>query len=275
MSEEVEVAETTEVPETTGWGESWRQDYAGEDASKLEQLGRYASPNAAFDALFSAKQKISSGEYKSALSFPADGTPEDQAAWRSSNGIPEAADKYELGDFGEDVQPAIDSLTSLAFENNLPAGAAKVAATWYLEQQNAAIEAQNDADSEVRETAEDTLRNEWGNEYRTNMNKIHGLLDTAPEGIKDEILGARLASGVPLGSDPSALKFLVDLALIQNPTTTIVPPGGDMVDSITDELASLQTLMKNPSSEYWKGPKAETNQARVRELNDAMSRMQK
>ena len=74
-----------------------------------------------------------------------------------------------------------------------------------------------------------------------------------------------------LGSNAEALKFLADLALIQNPTTTLVPPGGDLQGALSDELKELQDMMRNKTSEYWKGPKAEGNQARVRELNAALA----
>ena len=61
---------------------------------KLKKLGRYASPQAALDALFNAQARISSGELKAPLKE--DATPEEKAAWRAENNIPETPDKYEL-----------------------------------------------------------------------------------------------------------------------------------------------------------------------------------
>lgn len=272
MAEEAvveEIEEVTEVAESK-WPESWRQDYAGEDADKLEKLGRYASPNAAFDGLFAANQKIVSGEYKRAAEFPEKGTDEEKSAWRTAQGIPEAPDKYDLGEVDENLKA---SVAQRAFESNLPPQVAKTFVDWHTEQLEAEKEALAEADLAANETTEDELRSEWGNEYRTNINKINGLLDTAPEGVRDDILGARLASGKPLGSDSNALKFLIDLALIQNPTTTLVPDGGNMADSIQDEILSLEGMMGNPSSEYRKGTKSEKLQARYRELISARDKV--
>jgi len=258
---EVEVVEETTESTDQGWSESWRQDYAGEDQGKLDKLSRYASPNAAFDAMIAAQSKISSGDYKQVIDFPGEGTDEEKSKWRSENGIPESAEKYEFED---------ESLKNMAFENNLKPEVAQVALDWREAQQKTADDAIAETDQKDTEDTEDALRSEWGNEYRVNMNKIHGLLDGAEEGIKEQLMGARLGDGTMLGSNPAVLKFLADLALIQNPTTTLVPAGGDLQGSLDAELKDLQGLMANKQSDYWKGPKAEANQARVRELNKAL-----
>jgi len=264
-TEATETVEVEVVEETTGtdqgWSESWRQDYAGEDKGKLDKLSRYASPNAAFDGLIAATQKISSGDYKQVVDFPSEGTEKEQAAWRSENGIPESAEKYEFED---------ESMKTVAFENNLSPEVAQVALDWQEATQKAADDAIADSDAKDTEATEDTLRSEWGNEYRVNMNKIHGLLDGAQEGVKDQLMNARLGDGTMLGSNPTVLKFLADIALLQNPTTTVVPADGDLHGSLETELKDLQGMMRNKTSEYWKGPKADGHQARVRELNQAL-----
>jgi len=271
MSEESEGTEETVevevVEETTstdqGWSESWRQDWAGDDQGKLDRLSRYTSPNAAFDALMSAQQKISSGDFKKVEDFPSEGTEKEQAAWRADNGIPESAEKYEFED---------ETLKNVAFENNLKPEVAQVALDWATARQKAADDAIDESDAKDTETTEDLLRSEWGNEYRVNMNKIHGLLDGAQEGIKDNLMGARLGDGTMLGSSPDALKFLADLALIQNPTTTLVPAGGDLHGALTDEMKDLETMMRNKTGPYWKGPKSEGHQERYRELINATAK---
>jgi hypothetical protein len=252
MSEEVE-----DVVE-----DSWRAAWAGDDEAKLEHIGRYASVNAALDGGYSAKLKVASGEYKKAEAFPSEGTDDEKAAWRADNNIPEAPDKYELE----------ESLAQVAWENNISPEVAKVAYDWHESQLEAEKSALEDADAKDIEATEDALRSEWGNEYRTNMNKVHGLLDTAPEGFKEQLMDARLKDGTMLGNNPDALKFLAGLALIQNPTTTLVPAGGDLQSSIADEMKELESMMGNKVSEYWKGPKAEDNQARYRELANALSK---
>lgn len=257
MSEEAEVIEEAE-------GE-WRTAWAGEDDAKIEHIGRFASVNAALDGGYSAKLKIASGDYKKAEVFPTEGTDDEKASWRSNNSIPESAEKYEFDESNA-------SLAQLAFENNMTPENAKLALGWHESQAEAQQNALEDADAKDIEATEDALRSEWGNEYRTNMNKVHGLLDTAPEGFREQLMDARLKDGTMLGSDPNALKFLAGLALLQNPTTTLVPAGGDLASAISDEIKELEGMMGHKTSEYWKGPKADDNQARYRELVAAQSK---
>jgi hypothetical protein len=259
MSEE-EVTE--EVTETEG---EWRTAWAGDDEAKSEHIGRFASVNAALDGGYSAKLKIADGSYKKADVFPGEGTDDEKSAWRTENGIPESAEKYE---FGEDNE----SLAQIAFENNMSPASAKVALDWHESQAEAQRNTLDDADTADIEATEDALRSEWGAEYRTNMNKVQGLLDTAPEGFREQLMDARLKDGTMLGNDPNALKFLAGLALIQNPTTTLVPAGGDLNSAIGDEMKELESMMGSKTSEYWKGPKADDNQARYRELLNAQSK---
>ena len=274
MSDEEVVEVTEEVTEAPTWADTWREDYAGEDEGKLEKLARYASPNAAFDGLIAAQQKIVSGDYKKVSKFPGEGTEDEQKAWRSDNGIPESADKYGF-EITDDNKSVIESLTKNAWDNNLTPEHAKIVYDWYEAENQSEIDAETEKDNAEAQTTDDLLRAEWGNDYRPNMNKIHGLLDTAPEGFKEQILDARLKDGSMLGSNPDALKFFIDLALLKNPTTTLVPAGGDLLSSIEDEIKDLESMMGNRGSDYWKGPKAEGNQARFRELVAARDGMKK
>lgn len=288
---EAEVIESNEVVEaaeqdskseaSSSWSDTWREDYAGEDEAKLAKLSRYASPSAAFDAMIAAQNKISSGEFKSTAPFPADGTEEEQSAWRESNGIPASADKYELSlsdglVIGEDDKPIIDDFIEFAHSNNMAPSEVSTAVDWYMKNQEKIMEAREEADLELKTATEDKMRAEWGAEYRAHVNRISGLLDTAPEGVKDVILNARGMSGDPIMSDPGVMQFLVDLALEINPATTLVPGAGDNINgAISDEIKALEAMMGNKNSEYWKGPKANDNQARYRQLVDAQAKMQK
>lgn len=261
--------------------DTWRETYAGDDEAKLAKLSRYASPNAAFDAMIAAQSKISSGEFKSTAPFPEKGTDEEKTTWRSENGIPESADKYdlELADglvIGDDDKPIIDGFLEAAHGANMSPANAKAAVEWYYGNQEKQAEARHDQDETIRTETEDTLRAEWGDEYRANVNRIDGLLDMAPEDVKDNIMNARFPDGTPLASDPGALKFLIDMALQVNPATTLVPGAGDNINgAIADEITEIESKMAIKTSEYWKGPKAEKMQARYRELIEAQSRMKK
>src|SRR5437899_6272156 len=94
------------------WPEDWREQIYGSDPKLLARLQRYGSVKDVANALVAAQNRISSGELKSALK--ANATPEEAAAWRLENGIPETPDKYDLKMpsgivFGEADKPFIDS----------------------------------------------------------------------------------------------------------------------------------------------------------------------
>lgn len=266
-------------PAANQYPDTWRENYAGEDAGKLEALSRYASPSAAFDGLIATKSMIRSGEYKKVSEFPTEGSDEDKASWREGNGIPASADKYDLTFddglvIGEDDKPIIDDFLSFAHERNMSAKDVKDSVEWHYHNEEKIVEAMAENDAKIQGETEDALRADWGTEYRANINRINNLLDTAPEGVKDKIWGARFDDGSPLSSDQGALKWLIDMALQINPATTLVPGAGDNIaGAIEDEMKNFESMMGNKNSEYWKGPKAEGNQKRYLALTEAKQKM--
>ena len=266
------------VEQKSAWPENWRELYAGNDDKKLQRLSRYASPQAAFDAMIAAQNKISSGELKPNTPFPEKGTDEEKAAWRAEHGIPASPDKYDLKfddiAIDDEDKPIIDELLKAAHNAHYTPEQAKTAIKWYYDQKDAEAEQRQTLDKQIAQETQDALRAEWGPEYRRNINLINGLLDTGPAGVKDKLLGGRLADGTPIGSDPDVIKFLIDIALQINPVTTLVPnAGGNISGAIDDEIRKLEGMMGDRSSEYWKGPYAEKNQARLRELYSARERL--
>jgi hypothetical protein len=237
-------------------------------------LARYASPEAALDAMIAAQNKIRSGEVKSAL--PKDATEDQVKLWRAENGIPEAPDKYDLQglEVDEEDKELVNDFLKAAHQTNQTPEQAKAALKWYYDYQDKQAEERENKDRTTAQTTQDALHAEWGSEYRQNMNLMHGLLDTAPPGVKDKFLGGRLADGTPIGSDPETLRFLTMLARQINPVTTLVPgAGANISGAVDDEIAQLEGLMGNRSSEYWKGPTADKKQTRLRELYSARDRL--
>jgi len=145
---------------------------------------------------------------------------------------------------------------------------------WYMAHQDKMAEAQNEIDDNAQVNCEDTLRKEWpGDDYRINNNLANAYLDSAPEGVKENWLGARLADGTPLGNDPDTIKFLAQSQRELNPVATVVPGTGEgAMQAITSEMNELRTLMGDRASKYWKGPEANKLQSRYEELVSAQQR---
>lgn len=257
------------------WPGDWRQQFAGNDESAVKRLERFASPAEIYRSYKALEQRVSSGELKAVKPFPEKGTAEEQNAWRTENGIPEAPDKYQLnlGDgivIGEQDKPIIDDFLKAAHAANLPAKAANAAVKWYFDFSEKQAEARYEQDMQAKEEFEEAMRAEWGQDYKPNLNSIHALLDMAPEGVKDRFLNGRMADGRPLGSDPDTLRWMASLARQINPVTTMVPgSGANVLNSIEDEIGTIEKRMREDRAGY---NKDEKQQQRYRDLLAARER---
>lgn len=261
--------------------EDWatlRAGYAKEDEKLLKRLERYSSPKDVLDALIAAQNKIASGGVKSVL--PEKPTPEQLAEYRKDNGIPAKPGDYDIGKgslpITEADQPVIESFLKAAHDANFTEGQAKQALGWFFKNQQAELDAQVAAEAVQKEANTEVLRKDWGSEYQLNLNMINNFLNTAPAGLADQILGARLADGSPLANNPDALRWLASTAREINPTATVVPGSGTgSLDTIVTEKAKIEKLMGDYKSEYHKGPGAAAMQQRYRDLVDVETKLQK
>lgn len=256
------------------WGANWRESYAGEDPAKLNLLKRFASPKDALDALFAAQQKIRSGEIKQPL--PKDAKPEQVAAWRKENGIPEKAEGYLEGlpeglVLGDEDKKGAEAFLKSAHDMNLPPDVVNMALKAYVDRQEAFTLQQQEKDNGQRETCINDLRNEYGPEYSTNVNAMHNFVKAAfPEDIQENLLGARLGDGTALFNSPDFIKAFVKIARDMNPTGIPTPGTGfDKLDSVETRIGELEKKMRENRSEWFKDTKS---QEELRRLYDARER---
>lgn len=195
---------------------SWRSFVNAEkDPDLAKFVNRFQSPESLAKAAFNARKMISTGELKRQLS--ADATPEQVAAWRKEQGLPEKPDGYEPAkitghEFTDADKPALDAFRAVAHQANMTPAAFEAATKWYAETQMAAAEARAQADKEVRADTEETLRAEWGAEFRPTMEMTNRFLDMQLGEAKGAFLAARMPDGTMLGSNPAVVKMLAQLA---------------------------------------------------------------
>lgn len=262
------------------WPNDWRQNIAGEDKALLKQLERFGSPKAIYDALRATKQKMDSGELKTGR-LPKDATPEQVQAYRKEHDVPEKFegyyDKMALPDglvVGEEDKPIVNEVLKAAHEVHAPQPVINRMVAAYYKAREAEQAAQDDADLEHKASNEDLLRGEWGPEYRQNVNIVSNFLRQTFGDATDRLLTARLADGKVLGSDAEMLRPILALAREMNPVATVVGhAGAATLDGIQNRIATLQTMMGDRESAYYKGPQSEKLQKEYRDLINARERM--
>lgn len=256
------------------WPDDWQTRMAKGDEKLTKLAGRYASPEAMFDAFVSANNRIRSGELKAVL--PEDAKPEELAAWRKDNGIPEKADGYDLKFesglvIGDEDKTAIDSFLEAAHAMNMTPDQVKTAIEWNEANKGAQIEARNELDEDQRVEALDTLNEEWGGNFRRNVNMVEGLLTMMPESVRDELQSARMPDGTAIFNNPDIMRGFAAIAHELNPAGSVAPAsGGDPMKGVNEEIAQIESDMKANRTEY---NKDEKKQARYRELLEAREKM--
>lgn len=259
--------------EQSYWPKDWRQRWAKDDSKRLNVLSRYASPEAAFDAMVAAQDKIRSGEHKRPPGK--DATPEQLAEWRKDHGIPESHDKYDLKFdsglvVGKEDQPVVDEFLKRAHATNMSNDNVKATIEWYYDEVKRQADARQQQDVAQAKDTEDVLRQEWGGEYRGNLNMITSLLTQFPETVRDAIKAARLPDGRGLFNDPDVLRGFAAMAREVNPAATLVPGGSGDVQSIDTEIAKIEKVMTTNRRAY---NKDEAMQARYRQLLEAREKL--
>lgn len=263
-------------PAPVTWPDNWRELKANGDEKMLKRLQRYSSPSAAIDALFEAQTRISKGDLLPSLKENA--TPEEISDYRVAHGIPAEPAGYEIAlpnglVIGDADRPMVDEFLAKAHGANMHPAQVNEALGWYFDRAEQARVAQEARDTESRMATEDELRAEFGPDYRVNVKIANEMLDNAPGGLKDKLLAGRMADGTLIGNNPDVIRWLTGLSRELNPIGTVVPGSGtNAVQAVETEMATLKQLMGDHKSEYWKGPMAAKNQARYKQLVEAVQK---
>ncbi len=268
------VEETTETAAPTDWPTDWKDRIAGDDDKVRKRLDRFASPQAIMTSFTNLEKKLNE---KGASKFPTEGTDKEKTAWRKEEGIPEEASGYTMPEgliIGENDKPMIDEFLAIAHAGNQPPAIVAQTLDWYFKYQDAEMENRMGMDEQEKTATRDELQDEYGEDLNRNLGAAFALLEQAPEGVKEEVLGARLKNGTALGNHAPTLRWLTSLAMELNPAATVIPGGGsDNLQTINAELADLEKMMSDRKGDYYTGPKSEGLQKRYRELTDAKNKM--
>jgi hypothetical protein len=255
----------------------WRKEAAGEDEKVAKMLERFSTAKDFGKAYAEAQTKIRSGEFAKPL--PKDANEQERTAWRQANGIPEKPEGYfdKLPGglvIGKDDQPLFAEFAKVMHDQNVPPGAVQDVVKWYYGLQDKQVADTEAADKQHSREATDKLREQWGNDYRSNMGQVASLLDGLGGDLKNQFMDATLPDGRRLFNSPEFVTWLADKAREINPAGVLIPAsGGDQIKSIEAELNTLKGKMGNKNSDYWKGPTANQQQERYRQLIEAQQKL--
>ena len=252
--------------------DNWRQAIAGDNADELKQLERYSTPQDVWKKARALEVRLSSGELRSNL--PKDATPEQTAAWRKENGVPEAPEKYELKlkdglVIGAEDKPIVDSfLKRLHGKHVTNEQASELVNAYYdiLEAEAAKGETEK---AGVKQKVSDALTTKWGGDYRGNMNRIAALVD-ANVPITSKLKGMIQAT---IETNQEFAELMETFARQINPVTTLIPgAGANIANALADEINAIELKMRTDRDAY---NKDEALQARYRDLLEARERIKK
>src|SRR5262249_23484412 len=159
--------------------ESWREDLAGGDKAFRKTLDRFDTPSALAKAYKELTARLSSGDLKAVKPPPDNATPEQVAAWRAEQGLPQNAAAYveglQLGDGtvpGEAEKALLGSFAEEAVKGRWTADQYNQAVRWYFALQDGVAAGRDHADAAFKHEASADLMRDWGPDYAANRNAV-------------------------------------------------------------------------------------------------------
>lgn len=267
------------VQQKTDWPATWREMLAGNDDKVKERLGRFNSIKDVWNSYTELEKRLSSGKAKPELPTDREPTAEEVAAYRKAYGVPETAADYAKSldpemVIGEEDKEAVELLFNRMHELNADPKLVKAAISTYYDIIEHQAEQAAIAQQEVKRNSEDTLRKEWGAEYRANMNAIVNLLAGAPAELRERMNGMVLGDGTLAFNNADFLRWIGSLTREINPAITVVPAGhGDPMTSVTQQLNEFKAAMAKDIN-AWQAPANAANRAKYLELLRAQEKLQ-
>ena len=226
------------------WPDDWRAQMANDDDKAARLLERYTSPDAVGKALMSAQQRIRA-------------TDEQRAEWRLEHGIPETAQDYEVPilldgkyeDLDEFGKASIDAFRGTFHELDMPPEHAEkimsVANDVALQQ----MERQAETDALRQEETEDTLRMDWGADYKKNIALNAQFMQDRLGDSWQSFVTARTPEGLRLADDPKFNKFINQMARSEG--GTVLQTGETAAGhNVQARIEEIRKIMSTDYSKY-------------------------
>jgi hypothetical protein len=194
-------------------------------------------------------------------------TPEEVAAWRKDNGIPEKPDGYfeKLPNglvLGEDDKALFGEWATQMHALNAPPAIVAKTVEWYNKMKEQETANQDAMDRQHQTEATVALRNAWGRDYTENMNLLKSFMGGLDEETQALFADATMPDGRRLFNSPQVMQWLTQKARELNPLAFIPGAGvGDEGKTLDQRIEAIEATMGTPA--YVKNEKV---QAEYRQL---------
>lgn len=246
-------------PGSTTWPDTWREEMAAATANEkaLELFKRYASPTEFAKAHVSLVEKLRTGELKRAMPPPEGADEATIKAWREERGLPPTPDDYKVPtlagvDFenlDETTRADLNEFRTAAHGTNMTQTQADAAMGVAIKLAERQMERQADADAANMERLDDTLRAEWGREFKQNLRTTHAWLTQQFGDATDAILLARMPDGQRVADNPAFLKAMAQAARGSG-SDVFVDEGGGQPMGLEGRRAEIEAIMKTDYNRY-------------------------
>ena len=233
---------TTTTTTTSSWKDSISEAYRNDP-----NIEKFTEIDALAKSYINATRMI--GQDK--MIVPNKNFTEDQ--WEEAYikmGRPESFDKYTL-DTKSDVVPldeqAIKNFQEQSFKLGLNNEQANGILNFYKNNMEAA-DKQAKVDAETTQAqAQQLLRQEWGREYDTNINKAKSL---ANANLAPEVLELQLSDGSRLGDNVDVIKGFAKIANMLS-EDKILSTESENMDKSEDIQTEIDQIMNDKNGPYW------------------------
>lgn len=278
-------AETKDAapPTKANWPENWRDQLAGGDDKLKNLLNRYTSPDAfakAFKELrtaYDSKKPAKAEESE----LPENPTEEQLVAYRKAKGVPDRPEDYEFEvqegrELNDGEYTIFMDFAKHMHERNIPGSMVKEVSSWFLDYQEIAEQKSAEMAYQARQQTEETLRAEWGPDYKANVNMMANVLQEHLGSQTQELLAKQFTDGSRLGDNEMFIRLMADLSRKVGGSsaemyTTDVATSGQSLEARKSELMKM---MNDPDpvvrKKYW----AADTQAELQRITASMIRRQ-
>jgi hypothetical protein len=265
-------------PFYSSFPEDWRTQaigaagFEGDDAVKAgNMLERVSDFPSLVKSMIESKRKISAGEISTGL--PENPSDEQLAAFREAQGIPSAADAYNIEimdnvEFSDADEAMLTGYLEAAHKGNVPESVVADMTNSFLKARQDAMDMRITQDGLDQQQAINQLKDNWGPDYEVNKNIANNLVNQLPETVRDAFRSARMPDGSSVFNSPEVLAFFADTGRKLDPSATITGSGESM--NATD----IQAQMKEIEDKIGTADYTKADEAKLLKLIEAQQAMQ-